>query len=101
MPISKPQKKVCSRGHVFYKSSDCPVCPLCWPGRMKKLQAKGDLPKTSAPALRAMEGEGIRTLAQLAKWTEGDLLALHGMGPKAVGILKAELKKRGLGFKKD
>ena len=29
-------KKVCSRGHIFYKSSDFPTCPVCWPGRYKK-----------------------------------------------------------------
>ena len=27
---------ICSRGHKFYKSSQRPVCPLCWPGRYKK-----------------------------------------------------------------
>lgn len=34
--MKKEQKKTCSRGHVFMKSSDCPVCPKCWPGRYKK-----------------------------------------------------------------
>lgn len=27
---------MCSRGHKFYKSSERPVCPICWPGRYKK-----------------------------------------------------------------
>ena len=33
--------KVCSRGHKFDKSSDCPVCPICWPGSYKKQTENG------------------------------------------------------------
>lgn len=89
--------KVCSRGHKFYKSSDCPVCPICWSGFYKK-KVQSDFPKTSAPALRALNNAKIYKLAQLQKWTEKDLLALHGMGPKALGILKLALRKRAMKF---
>ena len=61
---------------------------------------KHDFPKTSAPALRALANAKIRKLNQLTKYTEADIAKLHGMGPKAIGILKAELKKRKLSFKK-
>lgn len=37
----------------------------------------------SGPALRALDSAGVKSVAQLAKWPEGDLRALHGMGPKA------------------
>src|SRR5438309_1005170 len=49
--IRMPKKtlKTCSRGHEFYKSSDCPVCPKCWPGFYEK--NKSDFPKLAAPAL--------------------------------------------------
>lgn len=59
----------------------------------------GDLPKIGAPATRALANIGITTLAGVAKKSEADLTKLHGMGPKALGILKAELKKQGKGLK--
>lgn len=58
-----------------------------------------DLPKTSAPAQRALEGAGITALKQLTKVTEAELLMLHGMGQKAVRILREELKARGWSFR--
>ena|SRR3989344_6697549 len=37
--------KTCSRGHKFRKSSNYPVCPVCWPGyykeRAKKVKSVG------------------------------------------------------------
>jgi predicted flap endonuclease-1-like 5' DNA nuclease len=45
----------------------------------------------SGPALRALAHAGIRTMAQLAQWTERDVGALHGMGPKGVRILREAL----------
>jgi hypothetical protein len=47
-----------------------------------------------------LAGAGIATLSQLARHAEPDIAALHGMGPNAMGILKAALKKRGLAFRK-
>lgn len=43
-----------------------------------------DLPKLAAPARRALAGAGITRLDQLAKLSEADLRALHGMGPSAI-----------------
>lgn len=34
--IKQAARKVCSRGHVFFRSKDMPSCPVCWPGRYKK-----------------------------------------------------------------
>ncbi|HSB46602.1 MAG TPA: hypothetical protein VLD37_01210 [Candidatus Bilamarchaeum sp.] len=87
-------KKTCSRGHVF--NSDCPVCPKCWPG----FRMQSDFPKLASPALRALSGAKIRNLAQLAKRTEAEVLALHGVGPDAVLKLRRALKDKGLSFKK-
>ena len=47
------------------------------------------------PALRALGSIGITRLDQVTHFTEAQLLALHGMGPKALGIIKAELRARG------
>lgn len=49
----------------------------------------------SQPALRALAGAGIRTMRQLEKASQKELLALHGMGPKGVRIIKAALAERG------
>lgn len=49
----------------------------------------------SAPARRALLHAGITDLEHLKSWQEQDLLALHGMGPKAVRVLKEELLKQG------
>lgn len=57
------------------------------------------LPKTSNPAQRALEHAGITTVEQLARATEHEVLDLHGMGPKAVRILKEALAERGLSFR--
>lgn len=48
----------------------------------------------SAPARRALQRAGITTPAELATWTESDLLGLHGVGPKAVAILRPLLADR-------
>ena len=46
----------------------------------------------------ALENAGVTSLEQLVTWTESDLLALHGMGPKAIGILRERLAEQGLGL---
>ncbi len=58
-----------------------------------------DLPNIGAPAMRALEHEGYTTLKQLTKLSETQLLQMHGVGPKAIRILKEALKAKGLSFK--
>lgn len=61
--------------------------------------APGDLPASiGAPATRALHGEGIETLDELARRTKREVAALHGVGPKAVRILEEALAERGLDF---
>ena len=59
-----------------------------------------DLPKLSAPALRALKAADLTTLDNLARASEADLLALHGMGPNAIARIRAALKTKGLSFAK-
>ena len=56
-------------------------------------------PGMPGPSLRALDVAGVRSLAQLTRWREADLAALHGMGPKALGILKAALESAGKRFR--
>ncbi len=53
----------------------------------------------AAPARRALERENIKTLADLSKWTERDILNLHGMGPGTIPKLKKALRENGFSFK--
>lgn len=97
MGTSKLNIKTCANGHQFYKSSDCPTCPVC---ENKKKPASGFLSLLAAPARRALEREGIDSLQQLAKRSEVDLLHLHGIGQNAVAKLKQVLAEKGLSFAK-
>jgi hypothetical protein len=58
----------------------------------------GDLPPIGRPANSALLEAGITTLTQVATHSRRELLAMHGVGPKAVTILEAALADRGLGF---
>jgi DNA-directed RNA polymerase alpha subunit len=49
----------------------------------------------SGAALRALAHAGIGSMAQLSRRSEAELRALHGMGPKAVRILKSALAQQG------
>ncbi len=93
----KRQRKVCSAGHVFFKTSDCPACPKCEAARKPE---KGFLAALGAPARRALEGAGLTTLAKLARKSEAQVLELHGMGPGSMPALRKALKAEGLSFRK-
>jgi len=54
----------------------------------------------SAPAQRALVSAGIKTVKQLSKYSEAEILRLHGMGPKSIPLLKLTLKSAGLSFRK-
>lgn len=93
MPI-----KICQKGHKFEKTSDCPVCPICSSEKMGKKYGQEFL-GIGAPALRAISSLGITKLSNLTKYSEEELLVLHGFGPKALNTLKKALKKMGKSFR--
>ncbi|AKQ63695.1 hypothetical protein A176_000607 [Myxococcus hansupus] len=65
--------------------------------RSTQTPVASELPRgIGRPATSSLAEEGITRLDQVTRFTERELLALHGVGPKAVGILKAELAARGL-----
>jgi hypothetical protein len=57
-----------------------------------------DLPKIGKPATRALAALGITTLEGVANLSEQELRDLHGVGPKAVDLLRAALAGSGLRF---
>jgi predicted flap endonuclease-1-like 5' DNA nuclease len=50
-------------------------------------------------ARRERAVHGITRFAQLAERSERELLDIHGVGPKAIRILREELRSRGLSFR--
>jgi predicted flap endonuclease-1-like 5' DNA nuclease len=59
-----------------------------------------ELPRgLGAPAERAFAQAGYTRLEQFAEVTEKDLLRLHGVGPRAIRILRAELEAHHLAFR--
>ena len=50
------------------------------------------------PARRAFREIGIVNLVQLTQYQEAELLKLHGVGPKAIRLLREALAERGLAF---
>ncbi len=89
--------RTCSKGHTYYKTSDCPTCPICEAARKP---GEGFLATLAAPARRALENKGIHAVKQLSRFTEEEILSLHGMGPGSIPKLKKALQETGLAFKK-
>jgi predicted RecB family nuclease len=98
MTATGANNRICKKGHHYFKTSDCPVCPIC--ERERKPQS-GLLSVLSAPARRALENQGIETTQDLAKYSKKEILTLHGIGPGSIPKLVEELKKHNLSFKSD
>jgi len=54
----------------------------------------------AAPARRALVDDGLLELSDLRKVSLAAVKELHGMGPNAIRILTAEMKKVDLSFRK-
>jgi hypothetical protein len=60
----------------------------------------GDLPDAiGKTAARELSAHGITTLEQVAAHSKKELLAIHGVGPKAIAILGEALATKGLGYR--
>src|SRR5690349_4280731 len=63
-----------------------------------KSQPESDFPNIGRPATGALTLEGYTRLEQLTKVSEKELLKIHGVGPKAIRILREALEAKGLSF---
>ncbi|NDK30278.1 helix-hairpin-helix domain-containing protein [Nesterenkonia haasae] len=60
----------------------------------------GDLPNSMGKtAPRELQSAGIDSLQKASAHTEKELLAIHGVGPKAVRILKEAMGEKNLTFR--
>lgn len=65
--------------------------------KIAQVPSTHDLPRAiGAPATRALAAAGITRLEQLTAFSEAELLKLHGLGPKAIRLLRQALFKRRL-----
>ncbi len=93
--LCKKVQKDRRRDHSGFRRDDEPH------RRIRKAVSKQahDFPGGVAqPAVRALAAIGVNRLDQLVNHREVDLMKLHGMGPKALGALKAALAEKGLAF---
>ena len=58
-----------------------------------------ELPRIGAPATRALTAAGYTTLESVAAVPDEELLALHGVGPRAIRLLRAALEAHHLTFR--
>lgn len=62
-------------------------------------QPETNLPAGLAqPALRALAAGGIESLEQLSAFSEAEVRQWHGIGPKALDLLREALAAAGLSF---
>ncbi|GAF66066.1 hypothetical protein BTS2_2966 [Bacillus sp. TS-2] len=88
--------RVCEKGHKYFKSSECPNCPIC----DKEFKPNSTfLSKLSSPARNALLHEGIDTLKELSMFTEKEILKIHGIGPASLPTMRRLLEEEGLSFK--
>lgn len=59
---------------------------------------ESDLPNIGKVARRELAIAGYTRLEQLTRVSEADLAGLHGVGPKALSILRVALAERGWAF---
>lgn len=80
--MTKKQKKVCAvtRGEVDLS-------------KYEKVDGVWRNLGIAAPARRALVDAKILKIKDLNKWTDQELLKLHGMGPSAIKILKKVREK--------
>ncbi len=90
------KERICKKGHHYFKSSDCPTCPIC---EAERKSEAGVFTVLAAPARRALENNGIFSLGDLAKYSEKEILAFHGMGKVSLPLLRKLLSDNGLSFK--
>lgn len=96
--MPKGTLRTCKNGHQYYKSSDCPTCPVCEAERKPDTGFLAELP---APARRALEGAGIDSLQKLSGYSMKEILSLHGMGRSSIPKLENALHAMKLSFRSD
>lgn len=91
MTTVKKTLRICSKGHKYYKSSDCPTCPI---SEQERKPNDNFLALLAAPARRALESKGITTWQQLSEFSRAEILELLGMEPGSIPKLLNALQAK-------
>ncbi|MGQ7786093.1 hypothetical protein [Nesterenkonia sp. K-15-9-6] len=68
----------------------------------RDIRPVGDLPdRLGKTAVRELAHHGVRSLAEAAAHTPKELLAIHGVGPKAIRILTEVFEEKGLSWRQE
>ena len=67
---------------------------------MKEAKENHPFSNLGQPAQRALANAGIKSLEELAKLTEKELMQLHGIGKNALQTLRFALADKALSFAK-
>ena len=59
-----------------------------------KNETTGLPPGLARPAIRALHAAGITRLEQCARYSDADLARLHGIGPRALDLIRAALHQQ-------
>ncbi|MBS3914236.1 MAG: hypothetical protein KG003_07030 [Bacteroidetes bacterium] len=90
MTAKKGIEKICIHGHHFFKSSSCPVCPIC---EAANKPDTGFMSEIAAPARRALLLKGIDSIEKLKEVRLEEIKLLHGIGPGVLEVLRKYLTK--------
>ena len=102
IPFGQPLPKSAISKLIKLRISQCPVAKgEVDLSKYEKLDGEWRELKLAAPARRALINAKISKITQLSKISESELKKLHGMGPNALKVIKAEMKKRRLKFKSE
>lgn len=62
----------------------------------------GDLPNSMGKtAPRELQNAGIDSLQKASEYSERELLAIHGVGPKAIRLIREAMHEKGLALRSD
>jgi len=100
MLASQAKKAAAERRAEKDKSKSVSVSVPDYPDKFAELDGEWVTIGLAAPARRALVEDGLFTISDLRKTSLAALKELHGMGPNAIRVLVAEMKKADLSFRK-
>lgn len=101
VPIDKPLSKTLIKKLIKARISQCPVKT----GKVdlkkyEKLDGYWKSIGVAAPARRGLIDKKLLKLTDLKKLSESEFMKIHAMGPKASEIIKKEMRRKKISFRK-
>jgi uncharacterized protein YdhG (YjbR/CyaY superfamily) len=100
IPLTRPLSKTLIRKLIRARISQCPVKQgRINLGKYEKLDGHWRSIGIAAPARRGLVDNKLLQLNDLRRITKEDLKKVHGMGPKAMKLIEADMKRKSIKFK--